>query len=60
MEMVKAGTVTTSAWFEYTAVTDYQGLAIRPPNKGWAAANGIGRIYINPGHAYSGAAFDSD
>ncbi|MEX2405069.1 MAG: hypothetical protein WD579_00535 [Candidatus Paceibacterota bacterium] len=60
MEMVKAGNVTTPNWFEYTAVTDYQGHDLRPWDISWDSTYGIGKIYINPGHAYDGVGYNSD
>ena len=49
---------TVQGWEEYTSIVDFKGLSIRPPDDGWVSANGIGQIYITPGHAYSGV-YDS-
>jgi hypothetical protein len=54
--------VTASAWQELTALNSYGKYSyneMRPSDNSWSSTQGMGQIYLNPGHAYSGSAYDS-
>ncbi|MDP2652206.1 MAG: hypothetical protein Q8O94_03650, partial [bacterium] len=55
---VPADATPGNEWLEYTAITQYRSYpGVRPPDDGWASANGIGKLYSQDGDAANTRAF---